>query len=165
LEGIAVELKTVKIENPDELNMILGQAHFIKTADDLHEALVSAVPTIKFGVAFCEASGPRLVRFTGNDDGLIELAKKNALTLSCGHCFVIFMKDAFPINIMNAIREVPEVVGVFCATANPVEVVIAETELGRGIMGVIDGMTSLGAENEDDQKARRGFLKEIGYKL
>jgi uncharacterized protein len=159
-----MELKTVKLENPDELNLILGQSHFIKTIEDIHEAMVSTIPGAKFGVAFCEASDVCLVRFSGTDDELVELAKKNAMNLSAGHCFIIFMKDSFPINVLNTIQQVPEVCRIFCATANPVEVVIAETDQGRGIMGVIDGFASRGIETEDDITARKSFLRAIGYK-
>ncbi|MCG8633958.1 MAG: adenosine-specific kinase, partial [Desulfobacterales bacterium] len=133
-----MELKTVKIENPDDLNFILGHSHFIKTVEDIHEAVVCTVPNAKFGVAFCEASDVCLVRYSGTDEEMIELAKKNAYALSAGHTFIIFMKDMFPINILNTIQNVPEVARIHCATANPVEVIIAETDLGRGIIGVID---------------------------
>ncbi len=159
-----MELTIVKIENPEELNFILGQSHFIKTVEDLYETIVSIVPGAKFGVAFCEASDVCLVRYTGTDDNLVELAKKNAYALSTGHAFVIFMKDMFPINILNAIKQVPEVCRVFCATANPVEVIVAETGQGRGIMGVIDGLASKGIETEADIEKRKSFLRMIGYK-
>jgi adenosine/AMP kinase len=159
-----MEIKTVKIEKPDELNMILGQSHFIKTVEDIYEAMVNAVPMAKFGVAFCESSDVCLVRFTGTDDEMIELAKKNAYNLSAGHSFILFMKDLFPINVLNAIKNVPEVCRIFCATANPVEVIIAETEQGRGILGVIDGFASKGIETEKDIKTRKDFLRTIGYK-
>jgi len=160
-----MELKTVKIENPNELNMVLGQTHFIKTVEDVHEALVNTVPGIKFGFAFCESSGPRLVRYTGTDDELVELAKKNALKISAGHVFILFLGNAFPINILKALRDVPEIVRFFCATANPVEVIIAETEQGRGVLGVIDGLSTLGVETEEDIRERKEFLRKIGYKL
>ena len=161
-----MELKTVKIEKPDEVNVILGMSHFIKTVEDLHEALVTAVPGIKFGLAFCESSGPALVRYSGTDEEMIELAKKNALALSTGHAFVIFLGPGFyPINVLNTVKSVPEVCRIFCATANPVEVIIAETEQGRGILGVIDGLTSKGVETEEDVKERKAFLRRIGYKL
>lgn len=159
-----MELKTEKIKNPENLNMILGQSHFIKTVEDIHEAMVNTVPGVKFGMAFCEASDVCLVRYSGTDDELTELAKENAYQLSAGHCFIIFMRDAFPINFLNTIQQVPEVCGIFCATANPVEVVIAETEQGRGIMGVIDGFASKGIETEEDIKGRKGLLRAIGYK-
>lgn len=159
-----MELEVVKIENPGELNFILGHSHFIKTVEDVHEALVNTVPGIKFGLAFCEASQKRLIRWSGTDDELTKLATKNALNLSAGHTFIIFLGNAFPINVLNIIKQVPEICRIFCATANPVEVIIAKTELGRGIMGVIDGMTSLGIEAEEDIAWRKDFLRKIGYK-
>jgi hypothetical protein len=160
-----MELKTVKIDKPDEVNLILGQSHFIKTVEDIHEVLVTAVPGIKFGLAFCESSGPALVRWSGTDDDLIELAKRNAFELGAGHCFIIFLRDCFPINVLNAVKGVPEVCRIFCATANPVEVILAETEQGRGILGVIDGIRSKGVEGEQEIKERKEFLRKIGYKL
>ncbi len=160
-----MELKTVPIEKPADINFILGQAHFIKTIEDLHEAIVQTVPQMKFGIAFCESSGPALVRWSGNDDALLDLAKKNALALSCGHCFILFMSAGFPVNILNTIKAVPEVCGIYCATANPVEVIVAETGSGRGILGVIDGMKSKGLEAETDIAARKRMLREFGYKL
>lgn len=160
-----MELSIVKIEKPENLNFILGQSHFIKTIEDIHEALVSTVPGIKFGVAFCEASGPSLVRFSGTSDEMVELAKKNAMALSAGHSFIIFLENAFPINVLNTIKNVPEVCRVFCATANPTEVVIAETEQGRGILGVIDGLRTKGIETESDIAYRKDFLRKIGYKM
>lgn len=160
-----MELKLVQIENPNELNLILGMSHFIKTVEDIHEAVVAAVPTIKFGLAFCESSGPRLVRFTGNDEKLIELAKKNALNLGAGHSFILFMENAFPINILKTVQRVPEVVRIFCATANPVQAIIAETDQGRGILGVVDGLSTLGVETEEDIAERKSFLRKIGYKI
>ena len=160
-----MDLKTVKIEKPADLNFILGQSHFIKTVEDLYEAIVQTVPGMKFGIGFCESSGPALVRHAGNDARLVELAQQNALALSCGHCFTIFMESGFPINILNTIKNVPEVCQVFCATANPVEVVVAETEQGRGILGVIDGVKAKGIETEADIKVRKEFLRKIGYKL
>ncbi len=160
-----MELKTVNIEKPEDINMILGQSHFIKTVEDVHEAMVTSVPGAKFGMAFCESSGACLVRASGTDEELVELAKKNAFALSAGHCFVIFMRDAYPINVLNAIKNVPEVCRIFCATANPVEVVIAETEQGRGILGVIDGLRSKGIEDEEGIAWRKDFLRMIGYKL
>jgi len=159
-----MELMIVKIENPDALNMILGQSHFIKTVEDIFEAMVSTVPMAKFGLAFCESSDKCLVRFTGTDDELTELAKKNAYALSAGHSFILFMKDMFPINVLNAIKRVPEVCRIFCATANPLEVVVAETEQGRGILGVIDGFASKGIETEADISDRKALLRTIGYK-
>ena len=159
-----MDIHTVKIENPDGLNMILGHSHFIKTVEDIYEAMVNAVPMAKFGMAFCEASESCLVRYAGTDDELIELAKKNAYNLSAGHSFILFMKDLFPVNVLNSIKNVTEVCRIFCATANPVEVIIAETELGRGILGVIDGFSSKGIETEDDIRARKELLRQIGYK-
>ena len=159
-----MEVKTIKIENPANMNMILGQSHFIKTIEDIYEVMVTTVPAAKFGVAFCEASDVCLVRHTGTDDEMRELAKNNAWALSAGHSFIIFMKDMYPVNVLNAIKNVPEVCRVFCATANPVEVIIAETDLGRGILGVIDGFPSKGIETDDDIKTRKDLLRAIGYK-
>ncbi len=160
-----MELKVVRIDKPEEVNFILGQAHFIKTIEDLHEAIVQTVPQLKFGVAFCESSGPALVRFSGNDDELTELATKVALSLSSGHSFIIFMREGFPINILNTIKSIPEVANIYCATGNPVEVIVAETDQGRGILGVIDGVKSKGIETGSDKQARYDFLRKIGYKL
>lgn len=160
-----MELKVEQIENPDSLNLILGQSHFIKTVEDIHEAMVNTIPGVKFGIAFCEASDKCLVRYSGTDDDLIELAKKNAFKLSAGHCFILFLKDSYPINVLNRIQQVPEVVGFFCATANPVQVVIAETDQGRGILGVIDGFSSKGIESEQDIEDRKKLLRAIGYKM
>ena len=160
-----MDIKIVRIEKPEEMNFILGQSHFIKTVEDLHEAIVSTAPQMKFGLAFCESSGPALVRYSGNDEKLVEIAKKNALNISSGHCFLIFMDKGFPLNILNAIKNVAEVCQIFCATANPVEVIIAETESGRGILGVIDGVKTKGVEGEDDIKKRKDFLRKIGYKF
>lgn len=160
-----MELKTVTIEKPADVNFILGQSHFIKTVEDIHEALVTAVPKIKFGLAFCESSGPALVRWSGTDSEMIELAKKNALALSAGHSFIIFLKDCYPINVLNVIKNVPEVCNIYCATANPVEVVIAETAQGRGILGMIDGIKTKGVEGEKEIAERKEFLRRIGYKL
>jgi adenosine/AMP kinase len=159
-----MELKIVKIENPNSMNMILGQSHFIKTVEDVYEAMVSTVPMAKFGLAFCEASDVCLVRHTGTDDEMLELAQKNAYALSAGHSFIVFMKDMFPVNVLNAIKNIPEVCRIFCATANPVEVIIAETEQGRGILGVIDGFSSKGIETGEDIAARKNLLRQIGYK-
>jgi len=159
-----MDIKTVKIEKPEDMNFILGQSHFIKTVEDLYEAVIQSVPGVKFGVAFCEASQERLVRWTGNDERLIELAQKNAMNIAAGHSFIIFMEGAFPINMLNAVKMVPEVCRVFCATANPVEVLIAETELGRGIIGVVDGLRPAGIEAEEDIIKRRELLRKIGYK-
>lgn len=160
-----MELRTVKIDKPADINFILGQTHFIKSVEDIYEAIVQTVPNMKFGVGFCEASGPCLVRFAGNDDEMINLAKKNAYNLSAGHSFIIFMKDGFPINILNTIKNIPEVCHIFCATANPTEVIIAESSNGRGILGVIDGEKSKGIENEEDIQKRKDFLRKIGYKF
>ncbi len=160
-----MELKTVKIEKPSDTNFILGQSHFIKTVEDLYETIVQSVPDIQFGIAFCESSGPALVRWSGNDSNLIRLAQENALALSCGHSFIIFMEKGYPINILNAVKTVPEVCRIFCATANPVEVIVAETTQGRGILGVIDGIKTKGVETEADIKARKELLRKIGYKL
>ena len=159
-----MELKTVPIENPEELNFILGHSHFIKTIEDIHEAIICTVPNAKFGVAFCEASMECLVRYSGTDEDLIELAKINAFELSAGHSFIIFMKDMFPINILNTIKNIPEVARIHCATANPVQVILAETDQGRGILGVIDGFSSKGIETEADIEKRKNFLRMIGYK-
>lgn len=160
-----MELQSVQIEKPEATNLILGQSHFIKTVEDIHEAIVQTAPQMKFGLGFCESSGPALLRWTGNDDALIELAKKNALALSCGHCFLLFMENGFPVNILNTIKAIPEVCHIYCATANPVEVIVAETNQGRGIMGVIDGMKTKGIETESDIRTRKEFLRKIGYKL
>ena len=160
-----MELISVTIENPEELNFILGHSHFIKTVEDIHEAIVCTVPNAKFGVAFCEASGECLIRHSGTDEQMVELAKKNAQALSAGHTFIIFMKDMFPINIVNTIQTVPEVVRIHCATANPTQVIMAQTDQGRGILGVVDGFSSKGVETQDDIKKRQDFLRMIGYKL
>ena len=160
-----MELKIVNIEKPEEINMILGQSHFIKTVEDIHEVMVTSVPGAKFGLAFCESSGACLVRASGTDEELVELAKKNAFALSAGHSFIVLMRDAYPINFLNAIKNVPEVCRIFCATANPVQVVVAETEQGRGILGVIDGLRSKGIEDEEGIAWRKDFLRMIGYKL
>ncbi len=162
---VAVETELVPIENPDGLNVILGQTHFIKTAEDVHEALVNAVPGIKFGVAFCEASGPCLVRVEGNDAALKELAARNALAVGAGHFFVIFVRDAYPLNLLRAIRDVPEVVNLYAATSNPIDVVVASNDRGRGVVGVIDGERSRGVETPKDRTERMEFLRKIGYKL
>jgi adenosine/AMP kinase len=161
-----MELKTVRIEKPDDLNFILGQSHFIKTVEDMHEALVNAVPGIQFGLAFCEASGHTLVRASGTDPALVELAKKNALALGAGHSFIVFLgAGIFPINVLGALRNVPEIVNIFCATANPTEVVLAETEQGCGILGVIDGFKPKGTEDDAGVLWRKGLLRRFGYKL
>jgi len=160
-----VELISVSVENPEGLNFILGQSHFIKTVEDLHEALISTSPFIKFGLAFCESSGPCLVRWSGNDPELIELARRNAQRIASGHCFIIFLKDAFPINVLNSVKMVPEVCRIFCATANPVTVILAENDQGRGILGVIDGFKTKGVEGEEEIKERKELLRKFGYKL
>jgi hypothetical protein len=160
-----MELLTVRIEKPESVNLILGQSHFIKTVEDLQEALVGAVPGIQFGLAFCEASGPALVRASGTSPELVELAKKNALALAAGHVFLILLGNAFPINVLNAVKLVPEVCRIYCATANPVEVILAETEQGRGVLGVIDGAKTKGIETEQDVAFRKDFLRKLGYKV
>jgi adenosine/AMP kinase len=160
-----MELETVKVLMPENCNVILGTAHFIKTIEDIYEALVNAVPDIKFGIGFCEASGPCLVRTEGNNEELKSLATKNASRLGCGHSFIIFLKNAYPINVLDKIKQVPEVCTIHTATANPMEVVIAKTEQGRGILGVIDGFKTKGIETEKDVVSRKQFLRKIGYKL
>jgi len=160
-----MELKVVKIEKLENTNFILGQSHFIKTVEDIHEAIVQTNPQMKFGLGFCESSGMALVRWTGNDDSLMEMAKKNAMALSCGHCFILFMENGFPVNILNTIKNIPEVCTIYCATANAVEVIVAETEQGRGILGIIDGMKTKGIETDADIQWRKDFLRKIGYKL
>jgi adenosine/AMP kinase len=161
-----MQLHTVRIDKPETTNFILGQTHFIKTVEDVHEALVGAVPGIKFGLAFCEASGACLVRCSGTDPAMLELAKKNALALGAGHTFIVFLGDGFfPVNVLNALKMVPEVCRIFCATANPTEVVIAQTDQGRGILGVVDGASPKGVEAEADVAWRKNLLRQIGYKL
>jgi len=160
-----MEMTLIPIEKPDELNVILGQSHFIKTVEDLHEALVQGVPGLKFGLAFCEASGPRLIRFSGTDDEMTAGARKACADVAAGHFFAVFLKDAFPINVLNAIKMVPEVCCIFCATANPLQVIVVESEAGRGVAGVIDGEPPLGEETAEQQQERREFLRMIGYKL
>jgi adenosine/AMP kinase len=160
-----MEIKTVKMEIPGEANIIIGQSHFIKTAEDLYEIVVNSVPQAKFGIAFCEASGPCLIRAEGNDEDLKETAIKNANALASGHSFVLLLKNAFPINILNAIKQCPEVCSLYCATANPVEAIVVETEQGRGIIGVIDGFKPKGIESADEIDKRKDFLRKIGYKL
>jgi adenosine/AMP kinase len=160
-----MELTSVKIEKPITINFILGQSHFIKTVEDIHEAMVNSVPGIKFGLAFCEASGKCLIRWSGTDDEMIELAKKNALSIGAGHSFIIFLGDGFyPINILNTIKQIPEVCSIFCATANPAEVIIADSSHGRGILGVIDGESPKGVEDAEGIAWRKSFLRLIGYK-
>lgn len=161
-----MQLTTVQIEKPDPINFILGQSHFIKTVEDVHEALVNAVPGIQFGLAFCEASGKCLVRWTGTDPAMIELARKNAQAIGAGHSFIVFLGEGYyPVNVLNAIKLVPEVCRIFCATANPTEVVVAATDQGRGILGVVDGSSPKGVEGDADIAWRKGFLRQIGYKL
>jgi hypothetical protein len=161
----ALDLSTVELEIPDELNVIVGQSHFIKTVEDLHEVLVAASPHLCFGIAFCEASGKRLVRTSGNDDELVALAARNAEAIGAGHCFVVFLRHGYPVNVLNQIKQVAEVCSIYCATANPVEVVVAETALGRGILGVIDGAKPLGLETGEDAAERMNLLRALGYKL
>jgi len=164
--SMRIELEAVPIEKPDGVNFILGQSHFIKTVDDMHEALVAAVPGILFGLAFCEASGPSLVRASGTEAELVELAKRNAFEVGAGHSFIVMLgQGCFPINVLNSIKLLPEVCRVFCATANPTQVIVAETDQGRGILGVIDGERSKGVETEPDVADRRALLRSIGYKL
>ena len=160
-----MEIRTIAIEKPEDVNVILGQSHFIKTVEDLHEALVGAVPGIKFGLAFNEASGPCLVRWSGTSEAMIELAKKNAQAIAAGHAFVIFLENCYPVNVLNAVKNVPEVCRIFCATANPVQVVVVEGEGGRGILGVIDGATPRGIESPADIADRKAMLRKFGYKL
>lgn len=160
-----MELMVVPIEKPQNMNFILGQAHFIKTVEDIHEAIFNINPALKFGLAFCEASQKALVRYSGNSQNLIKIAQKNAQNLSCGHSFILFMEEGFPVNILNTIKMVPEVVRIFCATANDTQVIIAETEQGRGILGVIDGEKTKGIEGDLDIKERKEFLRAIGYKF
>ncbi|MGH3033018.1 MAG: adenosine-specific kinase [Gaiellaceae bacterium] len=160
-----MELLSVRIDKPEELNFILGQSHFIKTVEDLYEALVGTSPHLRFGIAFCESSGSRLVRRAGNDDGLVELAIRNALAIGAGHSFLVFLREGFPVNVLNQVKLVPEVCRVYCATANPVEVILAETQQGRSILGVVDGGSPLGVETDEDVEVRRELLRKIGYKL
>ena len=158
-----MNLELVTIEKPDDVNLVLGQAHFVKTVDDLHEALALSAPTLRFGIAFCEASGPRLVRVGGNDGELAHLAERNLHAVGAGHSFVVFMRDGYPVNVLNAIKQLPEVCRVFCATANDVEVIVAVTDQGRGILGVVDGLTPVGVESDDDVAARRALVQALGY--
>jgi adenosine/AMP kinase len=161
-----MEIQTVKIEKPEDINFILGQSHFIKTVEDLHEALVGAVPGIKFGVAFCEASGKCLIRWSGTDEAMIELARANAQAVGAGHSFILFLGAGFyPINVLNTVKSLPEVARIFCATANPTEVLVAQTDQGRGILGVVDGFSPKGVEGPEDQAWRKDFLRKIGYKF
>lgn len=160
-----MELLACRIEKPDEINFIFGQSHFIKTVEDLHEALVGAMPGIQFGLAFCEASGPALIRTSGTSDEMIELATKNAGTIGAGHSFLIFLANAFPINVLGAVKAVPEVCRIFCATANPVDVILVETDQGRAVLGVVDGMSPKGVETDADREERQALLRRFGYKL
>jgi adenosine/AMP kinase len=161
-----MELKVVPIEKPETINFVLGQTHFIKSVEDIHESMVTSVPGVKFGLAFCEASGKCLIRWTGTDDEMIELAKKNASVIAAGHVFILFLGEGFyPINVLNALKMVPEVCRIFCATANPTQVLVAETEQGRGVLGVVDGLAPQGIEDEEGIAWRKGFLRMIGYKL
>jgi adenosine/AMP kinase len=161
---LAVEITTVRFDKPDDLNVIVGQSHFIKTVEDLHEACVN-VPGLRFGIAFNESSGPRLVRRSGNDPGLVDVAVRNARAVGAGHVFVIALDGGFPVNVLNAIKAVPEVCRIFCATANPLEIVVGETEGGRGVLGVIDGEPPLGVETDEDEAERKELLRRFGYKL
>ena len=160
-----MEIQTVKIKNPQVCNLILGMSHFIKTVEDIHELMVSSLPNAKFGLAFCEASGPRLIRVSGTDPELIKLASENAQALGAGHSFILFLKDAYPINILPRLKDIPEVVRLFCATANPVEVLVVTTKQGKAIIGVVDGGAALGIENKKEETERKKFLRTIGYKL
>jgi adenosine/AMP kinase len=160
-----MELLSVPVEKPDDVNVVIGQSHFIKTVEDLHEVLAASAPQLKFGVAFCESSGPRLVRRTGNDAGLVEGAVRIAQAIGAGHSFVILLKDGFPVNVLNAVKQVQEVCTIYCATANPVEVVVAQTPAGRGVLGVVDGGAPLGVETEADVQERKALLRRFGYKL
>jgi adenosine/AMP kinase len=161
-----MQLTTIRIEKPDDTNFVLGQTHFIKSVEDIHEALVTAVPGIKFGLAFCEASGKCLVRWSGTDPEMIELANKNAAVIAAGHSFIIFLGQGFfPLNVLNSLKMVPEVCRIYCATANPTEVILAESELGRGVLGVIDGSSPKGVEDATDIEWRKEFLRQVGYKL
>ena len=163
-EGIKMELKTIPLSLPEDCNIIVGQSHFIKTIEDLYEAITTACPHSRFGVAFCEASGPCLIRVDGNDDVLKKMASENAMSIGAGHAFIIMLKDAFPINVLNGVKACAEVCQVFCATANPLLIIVAETDQGRGVLGVIDGFSPKGIEAESDAKARKDFLRKIGYK-
>lgn len=160
-----MELLSIPVEKPDDVNLILGQSHFIKTVEDLHETLAGVGGALRFGIAFCESSGPRLVRRSGNDPELIELAVKNALAIGAGHSFVVLLRQGFPVNVLNQLKLVPEVCGIYCATANPVEVLVARTERGRGILGVVDGEPPRGVEKDEDVRDRHALLRKIGYKL
>lgn len=160
-----MELSTVVIEKPEDVNLILGQSHFIKTVEDLHEVLAASSPHLRFGLAFCESSGPRLVRRSGNDEDLVRMATDNALAIGAGHSFLVLMRGGFPISVLNAVKLVPEVCRVFCATANPVEVIVATTDQGRAVLGVVDGQAPVGIEAEPDVADRKALLRRFGYKL
>lgn len=160
-----MKLLSIKIKKPEAINFILAQSHFIKTVEDVHETLVEAVPGIKFGLAFCESSGPRKIRTSGTDDGMVKLAAENAKRVGCGHALFIFLKNAFPINVLNRLKNISEVVNIYCASANPVEVIVAKTKQGAGILGVVDGSSPLGSEKEDEVKGRKELLRKFGYKL
>jgi len=159
-----LELITIPIEKPDEVNVVLGQSHFIKTVDDVYGALAGSSPHLRFGLAFCESSGPCLVRRAGNDEELVALAVRNALAVGAGHSFVVFLREGFPVNVLNALKQVPEVCRIYCATANPVEVVVAETAQGRGILGVVDGSSPRGVETDEDVTERKALLRRLGYR-
>lgn len=160
-----MKIKIITVEIPEDCNIIIGQSHFIKTVEDLHEVMIQQVTQVKFGLAFCEASGDCLVRLSGNDHFLQTVAQNNALAVACGHCFIILLKNAYPINFLNTIRQVPEVCTIYCATANPLEVIVVETEQGRGIIGIVDGFSPKGVESSQDMIERKDFLRQIGYKL
>jgi adenosine/AMP kinase len=164
-EAAAIRLSLVRVEKPDDVNLVLGQSHFVKTVEDLFETLAGSSPHLRFGLAFCESSGPQLVRRAGNDGELTELAVRNALAIGAGHSFVVFLREGFPVNVLNPLKQVPEVCRIYCATANPVEVVVAETAQGRGILGVVDGGVPLGVETEADVAERIALLRALGYKL
>ena len=159
-----MEFDIVKFKKPEEVNFILATSHFIKTVEDVYETLVEAVPGIKFGLAFCEASGPKKIRFDGTDEDMTKLAVDNAQKLACGHSLIIFLKNAFPVNVLNRLKQVSEITAIHCATANPIEVIVAETKQGRGIIGVVDGGSPLGVEGDKDKQERKSFLRQIGYK-
>lgn len=161
----SVAIEAVSIGRPADANVVIGQAHFVKTVDDLHETLAGSSPQLRFGIAFCEASGARLVRRSGNDDELIRVAVENATAIGAGHCFVVLLRNGYPVNVMNALKAVPELCTIFCATANDVDVLVATTRRGRGVVGVVDGEPPLGVETDDDVAARRALLRELGYKL
>ena len=160
-----MELEVVPIQKPEDVNVIIGQSHFIKTVEDVHEALAGNSPHLRFGVAFCESSGPRLVRRSGNDEALVQLAVRAATAIAAGHVLVVFLRDGFPVNVLNALKAVPELCTIFCATANRVEVIVAHTDAGRGVIGIVDGQPPLGVESEHDVEERKELLRRFGYKL